>query len=106
MESFCFCRNSHGTSVFCTSVISIILYPLYRSDVLGQFMPLVGIDWSQTGVAHLFSAIKVCAMVLHLFFFSLILQLDPLYLIKLLLKYSIFCCREKNKDFGGTCLSP
>lgn len=32
----------------------------YRSDVLGQFMPLVGIDWSQTGVAHLFSAIKVC----------------------------------------------
>ncbi|KAK7351653.1 hypothetical protein VNO77_11250 [Canavalia gladiata] len=28
------------------------------SDVLGQFMPLVGIDWSQTGVAHLFSAIK------------------------------------------------
>ncbi|RRT71553.1 hypothetical protein B296_00034547 [Ensete ventricosum] len=32
---------------------------LHRSDVLGQFMPLVGIDWSQTGVAHLFSAIKV-----------------------------------------------
>lgn len=31
-----------------------------RSDVLGQFMPLVGVDWSQTGVAHLFSAIKVC----------------------------------------------
>lgn len=31
----------------------------YRSDVLGQFMPLVGRDWSQTGVAHLFSAIKV-----------------------------------------------
>ncbi|XP_027332756.1 phosphatidate phosphatase PAH2 isoform X2 [Abrus precatorius] len=29
-----------------------------RSDVLGQFMPLVGIDWSQTGVAHLFSDIK------------------------------------------------
>ncbi|PKA63789.1 phosphatidate phosphatase LPIN [Apostasia shenzhenica] len=29
-----------------------------RSDVLGQFMPLVGIDWSQTGVTHLFSAIK------------------------------------------------
>lgn len=48
---------------------SIILYPLYRSDVLGQFMPLVGIDWSQTGVAHLFSAIKVCCMVCHLFFF-------------------------------------
>jgi hypothetical protein len=31
-----------------------------RSDVLGQFMPLVGVDWSQNGVAHLFSAIKVC----------------------------------------------
>lgn len=31
-----------------------------RSDVLGQFMPLVGVDWSQSGVAHLFSAIKVC----------------------------------------------
>lgn len=23
-------------------------------------MPLMGIDWSQTGVTHLFSAIKVC----------------------------------------------
>ena len=23
-------------------------------------MPLVGIDWSQTGVTHLFSAVKVC----------------------------------------------
>jgi phosphatidate phosphatase PAH1 len=30
-----------------------------RSDVLGQFMPLVGKDWSQSGVARLFSAIKV-----------------------------------------------
>ncbi|KAI3865053.1 hypothetical protein MKX03_017683 [Papaver bracteatum] len=29
-----------------------------KSDVLGQFMPLVGKDWSQTGVAHLFSAIE------------------------------------------------
>lgn len=25
-------------------------------------MPLVGVDWSQTGVAHLFSAIKVCCI--------------------------------------------
>lgn len=33
-----------------------------RSDLLGQFMPLVGKDWSQTGVAHLFSAIKVCCI--------------------------------------------
>ncbi|CAK9177000.1 unnamed protein product [Ilex paraguariensis] len=31
---------------------------ILRSDVLGQFMPLVGRDWSQTGVTHLFSAIK------------------------------------------------
>ncbi|KAK7266682.1 hypothetical protein RIF29_19332 [Crotalaria pallida] len=31
----------------------------HRSDVLGQFMPLVGVDWSQTGVTHLFTAIKV-----------------------------------------------
>lgn len=30
-----------------------------RSDVLGQFMPLVGKDWTQSGVAKLFSAIKV-----------------------------------------------
>lgn len=30
-----------------------------RSDVLGQFMPLVGKDWTQSGVARLFSAIKV-----------------------------------------------
>lgn len=40
----------------------LFLAMLYdRSDVLGQFMPLVGKDWSQTGVAHLFSAIKVCS---------------------------------------------
>ena len=25
-------------------------------------MPMVGVDWSQTGVAHLFSAIKVCCV--------------------------------------------
>jgi hypothetical protein len=31
----------------------------FRSDVLGQVMPLVGRDWSQSGVARLFSAIKV-----------------------------------------------
>ena len=39
-----------------------ILHSYYRSDVLGQFMPMVGVDWSQTGVAHLFSAIKVCCV--------------------------------------------
>ena len=32
---------------------------LLRSHVLGQFMPLVGMDWTQSGVAKLFSAIKV-----------------------------------------------
>ncbi|KAJ0024517.1 hypothetical protein Pint_08798 [Pistacia integerrima] len=36
----------------------ILPYFYCRSDVLGQFMPMVGMDWSQTGVTHLFSAIK------------------------------------------------
>ncbi|MED6107097.1 hypothetical protein PIB30_010818 [Stylosanthes scabra] len=39
-------------------VISDVDGTITRSDVLGQVMPLVGIDWSQTGVAHLFSAIQ------------------------------------------------
>ncbi|WCJ35404.1 Phosphatidate phosphatase PAH2 [Euphorbia peplus] len=39
-------------------VISDVDGTITKSDVLGQFMPLVGIDWSQTGVVHLFSAIK------------------------------------------------
>ncbi|KAH9758290.1 phosphatidate phosphatase [Citrus sinensis] len=39
-------------------VISDVDGTITKSDVLGQFMPLVGVDWSQTGVAHLFSAIK------------------------------------------------
>ncbi|XP_019156349.1 PREDICTED: phosphatidate phosphatase PAH2-like [Ipomoea nil] len=39
-------------------VISDVDGTITRSDVLGQFMPLVGVDWSQTGVVHLFSAIK------------------------------------------------
>ncbi|KAL9330581.1 hypothetical protein ACSQ67_000191 [Phaseolus vulgaris] len=39
-------------------VISDVDGTITKSDVLGQFMPLVGIDWSQTGVAHLFSDIK------------------------------------------------
>lgn len=39
-------------------VISDVDGTITKSDVLGQFMPLVGIDWSQTGVAHLFTAIK------------------------------------------------
>ncbi|KAE8719057.1 Phosphatidate phosphatase PAH1 [Hibiscus syriacus] len=39
-------------------VISDVDGTITKSDVLGQFMPLVGRDWTQTGVAHLFSAIK------------------------------------------------
>lgn len=31
---------------------------LFRSDVLGQLMPIVGRDWSHTGVAELFTKIK------------------------------------------------
>ncbi|KAM3758250.1 hypothetical protein ACB098_01G029600 [Castanea mollissima] len=39
-------------------VISDVDGTITKSDVLGQFMPMVGVDWSQTGVAHLYSAIK------------------------------------------------
>ncbi|KAI3991995.1 hypothetical protein MKX01_014886 [Papaver californicum] len=39
-------------------VVSDVDGTITKSDVLGQFMPLVGKDWSQTGVAHLFSAIE------------------------------------------------
>ncbi|XP_031271435.1 phosphatidate phosphatase PAH2 isoform X2 [Pistacia vera] len=39
-------------------VISDVDGTITKSDVLGQFMPMVGMDWSQTGVTHLFSAIK------------------------------------------------
>ncbi|KAK1301279.1 hypothetical protein QJS10_CPB12g01626 [Acorus calamus] len=39
-------------------VISDVDGTITKSDVLGQFMPLVGRDWSQIGVAHFFSAIK------------------------------------------------
>ncbi|KAG5230926.1 phosphatidate phosphatase PAH [Salix suchowensis] len=39
-------------------VISDVDGTITRSDVLGQFMPMVGVDWSQMGVAHLFCAIK------------------------------------------------
>lgn len=36
---------------------------VFRSDVLGQVMPLVGMDWSHIGVTQLFSAIKVCTLI-------------------------------------------
>lgn len=39
-------------------VVSDVDGTITRSDVLGQFMPLVGKDWSHIGVTHLFSAIK------------------------------------------------
>ncbi|GMI96483.1 PHOSPHATIDIC ACID PHOSPHOHYDROLASE 1 [Hibiscus trionum] len=39
-------------------VISDVDGTITKSDVLGQFMPLVGRDWTQYGVAKLFSAIK------------------------------------------------
>ncbi|KAL2894537.1 Phosphatidate phosphatase PAH2 [Bienertia sinuspersici] len=39
-------------------VISDVDGTITKSDVLGQFMPMMGMDWSQTGVTHLFSAIK------------------------------------------------
>lgn len=39
-------------------VISDVDGTITRSDVLGQVMPLVGKDWSHSGVARLFSAIK------------------------------------------------
>ncbi|KAG6595289.1 Phosphatidate phosphatase PAH1, partial [Cucurbita argyrosperma subsp. sororia] len=39
-------------------VISDVDGTITKSDVLGQFMPLVGMDWTQSGVAGLFSAIK------------------------------------------------
>ncbi|KAH0918505.1 hypothetical protein HID58_026165 [Brassica napus] len=39
-------------------VISDVDGTITKSDVLGQFMPLVGRDWTQSGVAKIFSAIK------------------------------------------------
>ncbi|XP_074349826.1 phosphatidate phosphatase PAH1 [Apium graveolens] len=39
-------------------VISDVDGTITKSDVLGQFMPLVGRDWTQSGVARLFGAIK------------------------------------------------
>ncbi|KAI4995906.1 hypothetical protein ZWY2020_040408 [Hordeum vulgare] len=49
-------------------VISDVDGTITKSDVLGQFMPMVGVDWSQNGVAHLFSAIKENGY--HLLFLS------------------------------------
>lgn len=43
---------------------------IFRSDVLGQVMPLVGRDWSHSGVARLFSAIKVLCFLKNVLFYS------------------------------------
>ncbi|KAK4419132.1 Phosphatidate phosphatase PAH1 [Sesamum alatum] len=39
-------------------VISDVDGTITKSDVLGQFMPLVGKDWTHSGIARFFSAIK------------------------------------------------
>ncbi|KAG6430454.1 hypothetical protein SASPL_108522 [Salvia splendens] len=39
-------------------IISDVDGTITKSDVLGQFMPLVGKDWTHSGIAHLFSAIN------------------------------------------------
>ncbi|KAI4375032.1 hypothetical protein MLD38_012950 [Melastoma candidum] len=39
-------------------IISDVDGTITKSDVLGQFMPLMGMDWSHVGVANLYSAIK------------------------------------------------
>ncbi|OWM80734.1 hypothetical protein CDL15_Pgr006764 [Punica granatum] len=39
-------------------IISDVDGTITKSDILGQCMPLVGMDWSQEGVARLYSAIK------------------------------------------------
>lgn len=40
-------------------LICLLMFSFFanRSDVLGQFIPMVGVDWSHTGVTHLFSVI-------------------------------------------------
>jgi len=50
-------------SIHINSLVLCYFLP-FRSDVLGQVMPLVGKDWTQSGVARLFSAIKVCTFIL------------------------------------------
>ena len=37
------------------------------SDVLGKFIPLVSKDWTQSEVARLFYAIKVCIFFFYLY---------------------------------------
>ncbi|KAK6290382.1 hypothetical protein POUND7_001923 [Theobroma cacao] len=68
MITFSFCTRVLGTQQVdahlylwkwnAKIVISDVDGTITKSDVLGQFMPLVGRDWTQSGVARLFSAIK------------------------------------------------
>ncbi|XVF76562.1 hypothetical protein PTKIN_Ptkin13bG0275800 [Pterospermum kingtungense] len=68
MVTFSFCTRVLGTQQVdahiylwkwnAKIVISDVDGTITKSDVLGQFMPLVGRDWTQSGVAKLFSAIK------------------------------------------------
>ena len=51
--------------------LEVLNVTFFRSDVLGQVMPLVGRDWSHSGVARLFSAIKVWYFLKIYFYFLL-----------------------------------
>jgi hypothetical protein len=55
-----FAVNYHSSWIWLVNVS-------FRSDVLGQVMPFVGRDWSHSGVARLFSAIKVWKQTILIF---------------------------------------
>ncbi|KAM3263630.1 hypothetical protein P3L10_000624 [Capsicum annuum] len=54
--------STRRVSLLCIAYFCLGVFVVNRPDVLGQFMPLVGMEWSQIGVAHLFSAIKMFKM--------------------------------------------
>jgi hypothetical protein len=58
-------------SLVCWKLKNAMLWLCSRSDVLGQVMPLMGRDWTQSGVTRLFSAIKVLSCVRTLVFRSI-----------------------------------
>ena len=68
LQKFCalhvifLCSGQSICMLFCCKwpkSLEVLNATIFRSDVLGQVMPLVGRDWSHSGVARLFSAIKV-----------------------------------------------
>ena len=63
----------------------------FRSDVLGQFMPLVGKDWTQSGVARLFTAIKV--HLLHPFFHNRVSEMAAFQLASLEFKHVVYSAK-------------